>query len=166
MYKLNSLLMSSFSQWLKENRKKSGLTLEQLRSAIGDLCTVAYLSKLENDKYKGKKGSSTRPDREIVIALAEAFHQKPDEALRLADYANISEKSHIPDFLYRIDWQKFSPTALNEIKSFIEFKATYEALPLIKNGEVLQEDGELFVEFSEEEVLQLLVEEEKLHHKN
>jgi hypothetical protein len=45
-------------------------------------------------------------------------------------------------------------------------KATKTQESLIKNGEVLQEDGELFVEFSEEEVLQLLVEEEKLHHKN
>jgi transcriptional regulator with XRE-family HTH domain len=160
----NNLTIMDFAEWLKTNRKKSGYSLRVLADKIGNICSDAYLSQLENRRYRGKKGELMRPDREIVAALADVFHQDADYALNLAGH--VSEKSHIPDFIYQIDWQKFSPTALNEIKSFIEFKATYEALPLIKNGEVLQEDGELFVEFSEEEVLSLIAEEEKLHHKN
>jgi transcriptional regulator with XRE-family HTH domain len=138
MYELNKLLMSSFSQWLKENRKKSGLTLEQLRTAIGDLCTVAYLSKLENDKYKGKKGLSTRPDREIVVALAEAFHENLNEVLTLADYASTNENIHkIPSIFHKYDWETFNKTELEMLETFIGyliFKRHKTTVVRIENG--------------------------------
>jgi transcriptional regulator with XRE-family HTH domain len=122
MYELNNLLMSSFSQWLKNNRKKSGFTLEQLRSAIGDICTVAYLSKLENDKYKSKKGEPMRPDREIVVALAEAFHENIDNALHLAGYAVSSESfPKLPSFLHQINWLEFTKDELFAVERFIGF---------------------------------------------
>jgi transcriptional regulator with XRE-family HTH domain len=152
-----------FGEWLRLKRKQAMLSMEALGKKVG--VSKQYISVLERAENHALTGKPVTPDREKVEALAKAVGGDVGEALNLAGFS--SEKfRNLPDFLYRIDWQKFSPTALNEIKSFIEFKATYEALPLIKNGEVLQEDGELFVEFSEEEVLQLLVEEEKLHHKN
>lgn len=83
---MNKKLMNKFSEWLKRKRKESGLTLMQLKSAIGDLVSDAYLSKLENDKYKGKKGLPPRPDKELVIALAEVFRDDVDYVLTLAGY--------------------------------------------------------------------------------
>lgn len=81
------LMKSAFSIWLKKHREESGLTLIQLRDKIGKLCSDAYLSKLENDKYKGKKGKPAQPDIEIVEALALAFNRPIDEARLAAGYA-------------------------------------------------------------------------------
>jgi transcriptional regulator with XRE-family HTH domain len=161
----NIVVMETFGKWLLRHRKALNMTQSDVakRSSV----SVSYISTIERDQPHSITGEDITPDREKVEALAKAVGGDVGEALHMAGYASTNEKFHnLPDFLYQIDWQKFSPTALNEIKSFIEFKATYEALPLIKNGEVLQEDGELFVEFSEDEVLSLIAEEEKLHHKN
>jgi transcriptional regulator with XRE-family HTH domain len=164
--KIYDIVIMSFGAWLKAKRaekRMSGVDLER-RSGV----SRQYISNLEREHKSDLTGKIVQPTVEKVDALAKGLGVSESEARIAAGYAPANENFHkqVPDFIYQIDWQKFSPTALNEIKSFIEFKATYEALPLIKNGEVLQEDGELFVEFSEEEVLQLLVEEEKLHHKN
>jgi transcriptional regulator with XRE-family HTH domain len=105
------------------NREKSKMTLMQLKSAIGDLCTDAYLSKLENDKNANKKGQPTRPDKEIVTALAEVFKEDVEYALWLADYAAPTFiKQQQPSFIHQIDWQALSPSDLAEIESFIQFK--------------------------------------------
>jgi len=93
---MDKKLMSKFSDWLKHNRKKSGMTLIQLKSAIGDLCSDAYLSKLENDRYKGKKGLPNRPDKEIVLALADVFKENPDKVLILAGYLPENEPTAYP----------------------------------------------------------------------
>lgn len=76
-----------FAEWLKTNRKTSGLSLRRLADTIGNLCSDAYLSQLENRRYKGKKGALMQPAKEIVIALAETFGEDVDFALKLADYA-------------------------------------------------------------------------------
>jgi transcriptional regulator with XRE-family HTH domain len=154
-------MRQSFGKWLLSARKAADMTQAEVAQKAG--LSKAYIGHLENSRRHTTTGAELSPSRDKVVSLARAVGGSVNDALEAAGYAS---ERRLPDFLYRIDWQKFSPTALNEIKSFIEFKATYEALPLIKNGEVLQEDGELFVEFSEEEVLSLIAEEEKLHHKN
>ena len=93
---MNKKLMSNnFSEWLKTNRKKSGLTLIQTRDRINNLCSDAYISRLENARYDNKKGKPPQPDIEIVDALAEAFGRPIDEARLAAGYAPIDNLSEI-----------------------------------------------------------------------
>lgn len=79
--------LMDFAEWLKINREREKVSLRRLADKIGNLCSDAYLSQLENRRYKSKKGELMRPAKEIVVALAEALHANTDEALRLADYA-------------------------------------------------------------------------------
>lgn len=110
-----------FAEWLKSNRQREKLSLRRLSEKIGGLCSDAYLSQLENRRYLGKKGKPMRPDREIVVALAEALNADVDRALALADYA--PEQEHVfPAFLSKIDFSIFDPDDLRNIESFIKFK--------------------------------------------
>lgn len=115
---MNKKLMSRFSEWLKTNRKLSGLTLMQLKSAIGDLCSDAYLSQLENDRYKGKKGNPKKPDKTIVIALARVFNADVDKVLELTDYAPTNQ---LPAELNAIGFNELSKEDLEKIASYIQF---------------------------------------------
>ena len=80
----------------------------------------AYLSKLENDKYKGKKGQPTRPDKELVIALADVFRANQDYVLNLAGYP--TEIKVLPSELAIIDYDGFDEQDLEEIAEYINFK--------------------------------------------
>ena len=91
------LMASEFSKWLKDYRRESGLTLIQLRDAIGNLCTDAYLSRLENDRFAGKKGKPAQPSLEIVDALAKALNRPTDEARLAAGYAPLSKTLPLPE---------------------------------------------------------------------
>lgn len=84
---MDNLLVMTFAEWLKTTRKSEGVSLSRLVEKIGNLCSDAYLSKLENARYIGKKGNPTRPDKEIVIALADALHTDRSYVLQLAGYA-------------------------------------------------------------------------------
>lgn len=107
---LNKKLMANaFSLWLKKHRAESGLTLIQLRDKIGNLCSDAYLSKLENDRYKGKKGRPAQPDIEIVEALAAALHRPTDEARLAAGYAPATAPIVSPQILDAL--RRVSPLA-------------------------------------------------------
>ena len=86
----NLLVVMTFAEWLKTNREKHKLTLVRLADKIGNICSDAYLSKLENAKYKSKKGNPMRPDKEIVIALADVFGANQESVLNLAGYATDS----------------------------------------------------------------------------
>jgi transcriptional regulator with XRE-family HTH domain len=118
---MNQKLMSELSKWLKHYRKESGLTLLQLKAAIGDLCSDAYLSKIENNRYKGKKGNPPRVDIEIVDALAVALNRPVDEARNAAGYS--AKNTILPDELRGIDFTKFTSEQLTRIKNFIVFTA-------------------------------------------
>lgn len=87
------LAMSDFSEWLRDNRLKAGLSLRQLERRINRACTFAYLDQLEKD-VRGKKGRPLRPDLEIVDALARAFNQPKEEARRAAGYASKELDAH------------------------------------------------------------------------
>lgn len=79
--------MQDFAEWLKINRQREKISLRNLAEKIGNLCSDAFLSQIENRRYRGKKGNLMRPDKEIVIALAKALNTSENEALKLADYA-------------------------------------------------------------------------------
>lgn len=111
-----------FAEWLKTNRKREKISLRRLADKIGNLCSDAYLSQLEKRKYPGKKGKPMRPNREIVIALAEALNADVNEALVLADYAPEEKQKSLPSFLYTINFSIFSDADLKEIENFIRFK--------------------------------------------
>jgi transcriptional regulator with XRE-family HTH domain len=111
-----------FAEWLKTNRKKSGYSLRVLADKIGNICSDAYLSQLENNRYRGKKGEPMRPDREIVVALAEAFHENLNEVLKLADYAPANENFHkFPPVLHKFDWETFNKIELEMLETFINY---------------------------------------------
>lgn len=84
-------LMKDFADWLKTNREREKLSLRELVDKIDHICSDAFLSQLENRRYIGKKGEPMRPDKQIVIALANVFHQDVNEALKLARHAPLSE---------------------------------------------------------------------------
>ena len=115
------LMASEFSKWLKENRRKSELTLIQLRDKISGLCTDAYLSRLENDKFKSKKGNPAQPDIEIVESLAIALNRPIDEARWAAGYKLLKD-SNLPYELASIDYSVFTSEEIKEIADFINFK--------------------------------------------
>lgn len=79
--------ISSFGQQLKQKRKKAGLTQSQLAQRANYICTEAYISQLENNKYVGKKGEPMRPSVEIVDALAIALNWSVGEARVAAGWA-------------------------------------------------------------------------------
>jgi transcriptional regulator with XRE-family HTH domain len=117
----NKLMANTFSIWLKKYRQESGLTLAQLRGAIDNLCSDAYLSKLENDRYRGKKGNPAQPDIEIVEALAKALNRPIDEARLAAGYAPTEQHQILPSQLRHIDFSLFNENELIEIRNFIEY---------------------------------------------
>jgi transcriptional regulator with XRE-family HTH domain len=117
---INKKLMSDFSQWLKKKRKESGMTLIQLKAAIGDLVTDAYLSKIENDRFANKKGQPSRPNKELVIALAEAFKEDVGFVLNLAGYPTENVRQ-IPSFIYSINWLEFNDEEKFAVERFIGF---------------------------------------------
>ena len=83
--------INPFGAWLRLHRANAEISLLDLVAKIGNLCSDAYLSKLENDTKKGKRGNFKRPDIEIVDALAEALHRPKDEARVAAEYAPIND---------------------------------------------------------------------------
>lgn len=111
--------MTKFSDWLKTYRKESGLSLMQLKAAIGDLCSDAYLSKLENDRYRGKKGKPALPDIEIVDALATALNRPVDEARLAAGYA--ARDNILPEQLRDIPFSRLDNSALAQVRQFVLF---------------------------------------------
>src|SRR5687768_6386912 len=122
LIKKNLELVMDFAEWLKTNRAASRLSLRSLAKKIDYLCSDAYLSQLENRRYKGKKGKLMQPDQEIVIALAGALNKNIDEALMIAGYA--PRESVLPDELRGIDFSIFKAEGLRQIKNYIEFLQT------------------------------------------
>ena len=107
-----------FSQWLKLSRKEAGLTLVQLRERINNMCTDAYLSRLEHERYVSKKGQQMMPARDLVIALAEAFGKDVDEALTIAGY---SPSVNIPDNLIIEGFEGLDQGDIDKIVEYIRF---------------------------------------------
>ncbi len=86
--------MEDFAELLKTSRvnwKPKKISLKKLADAIDNICSDAFLSQLENRRYKGKKGELMRPGKDIVIALAKFFNWNLNEALKLAGHSPVDE---------------------------------------------------------------------------
>lgn len=75
----------SFGKWLKEARRCRGLT----QAALASACDVSdtYISRLENEHDRTKRGDPVRPALEIVDGLAGALGVSIEEARLVAGYA-------------------------------------------------------------------------------
>lgn len=93
----------SFGEWLKLKRKAAKLSQDKLAALAvlnnGYKYTAQYISNIERGYDKNKKGDPTRPDRDLVIALAKALNQDINEALTEADYSAeiLSEEFEVLD---------------------------------------------------------------------
>lgn len=80
--------MTTFSTWLEQTRKASGLTQEELARRAG--CTRAYISLLERAVVETSSNEPVKPSLKIVDALARSLGVPAQIPRRLAGY-------HSPD---------------------------------------------------------------------
>lgn len=115
-----------FGAWLREKRTAKGLSLRGLARLTNGACTYGYISQLESDNYRGKKGNPVKPDREIVIALALALNESPTLALKMTDYssADLSDLNTADNelaflFLDSRNWSDENRTEATELATMI-----------------------------------------------
>lgn len=119
---IKKYLMEDFAELLKtsrENWKPKKISLKKLAKAIDNICSDAYLSQLENRRYKGKKGNPMRPDKEIVVALAKFFGWDLNHALTLAGHP--PEKTSVPQDLASTGYLQLSNEDKAKAAEFINF---------------------------------------------
>lgn len=85
----------TFGDWLRETREKRGFGVRQLAGLTNGAVSASYISYLEKNVYKGKKGNPTRPDPEKVDALAKVLGVTIGEA-RLA--AGLAPPPNTPEY--------------------------------------------------------------------
>lgn len=117
---IKKYLIMDFADWLKTNREESRLSLRALAKAIDNLCSDAFLSQLENRRYKGKKGALMQPDKLIVIALAKVFGANVDRALVLADYPP-ENAFEIPPEIAAVGFEGLSPDDIKNVAKYMRF---------------------------------------------
>lgn len=152
IYCIKNNLMKDFAEWLKTNRQREKVSLRRLADKIGNLCSDAFLSQIENRKYPGKKGKLMRPDREIVIALAKALHADENEALRLADYATEHNAADYPQTAeefaealkrYGVKEWKIAEKDLDKLGADF-FRDVLESMEMLTRGKLQKlEEGEV-----------------------
>lgn len=146
----NVLMVMDFAEWLKTNRTKSKLSLRRLADRINNICSDAYLSQLENRRYLGKKGEPMRPDKEIVLALADVFRENPDVALNLAGYPS-ENIPNLPEFLYKKNWNILTLHDLYVAEKFIDYLIFEKA----ENERILKPDSPIAFGDEVDEMLDL-----------
>ncbi len=80
----NVVVMETFGKWLLRHRKQLGLNQGDVAKKA-DVST-SYVSTLEREQPHSLTGEKIQPDREKVIALAQAVNGNIDEALRLSGF--------------------------------------------------------------------------------
>lgn len=78
-------MSTKFGNWLATNRKRAGLTQEELGERAG--CTRGYISALERGVTESKSQRPIRPDLALVDSIARALQVSQAEARIAAGYA-------------------------------------------------------------------------------
>lgn len=81
-----------FGAVLAAKRRERGLTQDQLIARAGNVCTKAFISQLENDRYRKQTGEPMQPDIAIVEALADALGEPRNYFRRLTGYPLIEDE--------------------------------------------------------------------------
>lgn len=76
----------TLGQLIKTERNKRGWSIRDLADQIDNICRHQYLSLLEKDPVSKKSGDPIKPRREILEALAKAFHLPVHTVLHAAGY--------------------------------------------------------------------------------
>lgn len=80
----------NFGETLKKKRKEAKLSQEELAELAvvdGYKYTGAYISNIERGYDKNKKGEPTRPNKDLVIAMANVLNWDVNDALTSAGHA-------------------------------------------------------------------------------
>lgn len=78
-------MKKDFGQWLRANRRRLGLSQEEVGESIGR--TKGYISTLERNYSASKSGDPVRPDVKDVEKLARVLRVPINEARDMAGYA-------------------------------------------------------------------------------
>lgn len=124
---LNNKRMS-FGSELRSRRKDKRFTQAGLAKAANNVCTGAYISDLERDYYVGKKGRPTRPDIDIVDALARALDWPIKDARTAAGHApgDAPDRPTLPDDVFPSGYEDLPPE--RQQKFLRQWKAIGDAL--------------------------------------
>lgn len=109
MFKFCFTRNMGFGEWLRGNRKAAKLSQVQLAARATDQgfpVTDAYVSMIEREYDKNKKGQPTRVNQDLVVAFAKALGVPIDEALLAAGYAPTQQTTRprtIPELIAALE---------------------------------------------------------------
>lgn len=112
----------TFGQWLKSHRQQLDLYQSHVAKKAG--VSTSYVSNIERTQPHTVTGRPIHPERDKVIALAQAVEGNVDEALLLAGYAPVSE----PDQLQILSFEGLDERDIWEINELIALKRRRKGL--------------------------------------
>ncbi len=126
-------VVMGFGEKLRAKRKEVGLSQLKLADRVTDMgvpVTDAYISMIEREYDKNKKGEPTRVNRDLVFAIAKVLNWDSDEALAAADYApttTVTRPQTIPELIEALE------------RLGIEAPQLYGGMPADPDGEGFRE---------------------------
>lgn len=107
-------MSEKFYEFLKEIRKKQGLTLRRVEKEIG--ISNAYLSQLENGKI-------LKPSPSILHKLAKYYKISYENIMKLCGYPlpEFEKNSMVPSFKYKNRFQNLTDEEAEKLSEYLEF---------------------------------------------